>query len=583
MLLELSIKHFAIIDDLRIRFSKGLTILTGETGAGKSIIINAVNLLLGRRADARLIRTGYDSAELEALFEIDDSSHTAKIMRENGFDPEEGLLIRRLISHHNRHRIYINGRLSTIQMLKDISENLASISGQHAHQGLLQPDQQLLILDQFGGLSGRRNEVGESYRALQPLIRRLDDLNLRQQRQAERIDLLEYQKKEIEQAEVTPGEDRMLEKERTRLKHADLLSRTIHAGIEALYAGEGAIVERLGTVQKDIEKASEMDASLEEASGQLADAIYRLEDITAKLRDYTTGIFHDDGPGLLEETEARLDTLNRLKRKYGGSLEAVIAHHDDIGRELSELETLDARIRETEASLTRGHRQLAEKATKLSDQRKKAAQRLARKVENELASLEMPQTRFEVRIESIPCGGSPSAYLTANGSPITESGMDQVEFMIAPNPGEALKPLARIASGGELSRMVLALKAILATKASLETVIFDEVDTGIGGGTAEMVGKKIASLAGFHQIICITHQPQIAKFGDHHFKISKNVSDGSTRTHIVELGPQERIQEIARMLGGIEITPATLEHAREMIEHHRCADVVHRPLLDKKP
>ncbi len=567
MLQELSIKHFAIIDDLRIRFSKGLTILTGETGAGKSILINAVNLLLGSRASARLIRTGYDTAELEALFRIGNDSRAARIMKSYDFDPEEGLLIRRTISRNNRHRIYINGRLATIQMLNDIAENLASISGQHAHQGLLKEEQQLFILDQFGGLLPLRNRVGQLYRKLQPLIRKRNRLQQQQQQETERAELLAYQKKEIEEAAVVPGEDHSLEQERTRLKHADMLYRTIHAGIDELYAGDGAIVERLGTVQKDVEKAADIDAALAESSEQLTDAAFRLEDITTRLRDYLSGISHDDG--LLEETEARLDTINKLKRKYGESLEDIIAYHARIEQELSELESLDERIRETEEELSRQHRRLSEKTTELSQKRRTAARRIARKVETELTSLEMPQTRFEVQVEAIPCGNHVSPFLMVDGSQMTETGMDQVVFEIAPNPGEALKPLAQIASGGELSRIVLALKVILATRESLETVVFDEVDAGIGGGVAERVGRKIASLAGFHQIICITHQAQIAKFGDHHFKISKHVSEDSTRTQIVELNNPDRIQELARMLGGIEITDATLAHAREMLDHRQ--------------
>jgi DNA repair protein RecN (Recombination protein N) len=567
MLQELSIKHFAIIDDLRIRFSEGLTILTGETGAGKSIIINAVNLLLGSRASARLIRSKCDTAELEALFRIEPDSRAARIMQSHDYHPSDGLLIRRIISRNNRHRVYINGRLATTQILNEIAENMASIAGQHAHQGLLKEEEQLLILDQFGGCLPLRSKVEDLYRKLQPLIRKRADLQKMQQRQTERLELLSYQKDEIEQAAIVPGEDQVLEQERTRLKHADMLHRTVHAGIDILYAGEGAIVERLVTVQKDIEKAAQIDTGLTDASEQLTDVAFRLEDITEKLRDYLSGVTHDNT--LLEATEARLDTLNKLKRKYGETLEDILAGYDRICRELAEMETLEERIGQTEAQLAQQHHELARQARRLSEKIKTAARRIARRVESELALLAMPHTRFEAALEPIPCHPDTPPYLTLEGNLITASGLEQVVFKIAPNPGETLKPLSEIASGGELSRMVLALKAILASRDSLEMIVFDEVDAGIGGGVAERVGRKIASLARFHQIICITHQAQIAKFGDYHFKISKAVSDGSTRTLITELTQQERVKEIARMLGGIEITTATLNHAREMLDQRQ--------------
>lgn len=567
MLQKLSIKHFAIIDDLRIRFSEGLTILTGETGAGKSIIINAVNLLLGSRASVRMIRSGYETAELEALFRIEPDSRAARIMQTHEHNPADGLLIRRIISRNNRHRVYINGRLATTQMLHEIAGNMASIAGQHAHQGLLKEEEQLLILDQFGNCLPLRNEVEQLYRKLQPLIQKRRKLKRLQQRQSERLELLNYQKIEIEQAAIVPGEDQTLEQERTRLKHADMLHRTVLAGIDILYAGEGAIVERLVAVQKDIEKAARIDRDLNEASEQLTDMAFRLEDITEKLRDYLSSVTHDNS--LLEETEARLDMLNKLKRKYGETLEEIFVCYDHICQELAEMESLEDRMEQTEAQLERLHLQLAKKARRLSQKRETAAQQIAGRVESELDLLGMPHTQFEAVLKAVPCHSDTPLYLRLDGNQITASGLEQVVFKISPNPGEAIKPLSEIASGGELSRMVLALKAILARRDSLEMIVLDEVDAGIGGGIAERVGRKIASLANFHQIICITHQAQIAKFGDHHFKISKAISDKNTHTLILELSQQERVEEIARMLGGIEITPATLNHAREMLDHRQ--------------
>lgn len=564
MLRELSIKNFTIIDNLHISFSDGLSILSGETGAGKSIIINAVNLLLGSKATARLIRTGSETAELEALFQITPGSRLAKIMKEKGFDNSAELVIRRIISRKARHRIYINGRLATIQMLNSITENLASISGQHAHQGLLKEDQHLLILDQFGGLMPQRAGVYRYYHEIVPMIRMLQELKTAGDQQDEHIKLLEFQKKEIIDASVNPGEDKALEQKRIRLKNGEALYQAVHSSIEDLYSTEGAIVERIVEVKKRLEKASLIDPALTEQAERLTKSIFNMEDIAEGLREYQKNVEMDEG--LLEEVEERLDTLHKLKRKYGGSLEAIFAYLESIDQELSKIANLSAKIAETEAKLDTLHAKLVCSAENLSKKRKQAADILAKKVEKELSFLEMSQTKFKISLESMPTEENINSYLTYDNKAVSETGIDRATFMIAPNVGEVLKPLSSIVSGGELSRVVLALKAILAKTESVETVVFDEVDAGIGGSVAEVVGKKLSSLARYHQVICITHLPQIAKFGDYHFRISKHVSRGRTITGIRPLDNKERVKEIARMLGGVEITRATLDHAHEMLD-----------------
>lgn len=564
MLRELSIKNFTIIDKLHISFSDGLSILSGETGAGKSIIINAVNLLLGSKATAKLIRTGSEEAELEALFQITPGSRLAKIMKKKGFDDSEELVIRRIISRKARHRIYINGSLATIQMLNSVTENLASISGQHAHQGLLKEDQHLLILDQFGGLMPQRAEVYRYYHEIVPMIRMLQELKVAGDQQDEHIKLLEFQKKEIIDASVNPGEDKALEQKRIRLKNGEALYQAVHGSIEDLYSAEGAIVERIVEVKKRLEKASLIDPALILQAEGLAKSVFNLEDIAEGLREYQKNVEMDEG--LLEEVEERLDTLYKLKRKYGGSLEAIFAYLESIDRKLSKIANLSEKIAETEAKLDTLHAKLVRSAENLSKKRKQVANILAKKVEKELAFLEMSQTKFKISLESMPTEENINPYLTYDNKAVSETGIDRATFMIAPNVGEVLKPLSSIVSGGELSRVVLALKAILAKTESVETVVFDEVDAGIGGSVAEVVGKKLSSLARYHQVICITHLPQIAKFGDYHFRISKHVSRGRTITGIRPLDNKERVKEIARMLGGVEITQATLDHAHEMLD-----------------
>ncbi len=565
MLRELSIRNFAIIDDLQISFSEGLAILSGETGAGKSIIINAVNLLLGSRATAKLIRTGYETAELEALFQIKKQSPIAKIMKDNGYNPEEGLLIRRIISRKDRHRIYINGRLTTIGILNLITENLASISGQHAHQGLLKEDQQLTIIDQFGGLTAVREKVSGCFHEIVPLIRKLNNLKHKRDRQAEHIQLLEFQQKEIRQASVTLGEDTALEQERTRLKNSEALFQAVQGSIEMLYDSQGAAVEALLAVKKDLDKASTIDPLLAPKAERIAEAAFHLEDVADELRTYLKNIQMDES--FLDTVEARLDTLVKLKRKYGGSLETVLSRLESIDHELSEMGNLSEDIAATEKKLFELHGKLTELTHKLSMDRKKTAKTLAQKVEKELTSLKMPHTKFEISFRTMPADEDADPYLTIEEQTVFETGIDQATFRIAPNVGEPLKPLSSIVSGGELSRVVLALKAILAETEAVETVVFDEVDAGIGGSVAEVVGKKLSSLARHHQVICITHLPQIAKFGDHHFRISKRVSDGRTSTTIKQLSETERVKEIARMLGGEKITQATLDHAHEMLDN----------------
>jgi DNA repair protein RecN (Recombination protein N) len=385
-----------------------------------------------------------------------------------------------------------------------------------------------------------------------------------QRRQTEKTELLEFQKNEIELAAVEPDEDSELEQERQRLKNAEALYEAVHTSLDSLYVAPGSIFENLVQIRKDMDKAARIDATLEEKTTSIAEAIFQIEDGVEGLRSYLRTVQYDDKR--LEEIDDRLHTLNQLKRKYGGSLEAVAETFDSIIAELKGIDNLSVKIESVEKRLSDLQTTMAKQAMQLSKKRKQTATDLARKVVGELETLKMAKSEFKVFLRSETAGDDANAYLVANNRVVYETGIDRATFMIAPNVGETLKPLAAIASGGELSRVVLALKSILAATESVETVVFDEVDAGIGGGVAEVVGRKLADLSSHHQIICITHLPQIAKFGDHHFSISKQVADGRTRTVIQSLDTEERYAEIARMLGGEEITAATMNHARELLQ-----------------
>ena len=563
MLRELSIRNFAIIDDLHIRFAPGLTILSGETGAGKSIIINAVNLILGSRAAADMIRTGAESAELEALFEIGPNSAAGRAAGGMGYDLGNGLLVRRVIARAEGNRVYVNGRLATLQVLATVTENLASISGQHAHQGLLKEDQHLLILDQFAGLMPRREAVSALYHEILPQLKRLNDLRQRQAQQAELAELLEFQEREIASAGITPDEDRDLERERLRLKNAGLLLEAVQGSLDLLYGAAGAATDRLAEARRSLEKAARIDSGLAAGAESCAEISYRIEELVQSLRTYLRSVEFNDQR--LEEVEQRLDTLNRLKRKHGGSLEAVMAKLAGVRAERAAVEHLDVDIAAAADRLQELRTAIGTEATALSQQRRQAAERFAAQVAAELAALKMAGTQFAVALSPVPAPAGNDPNLVIGESAVTDSDIDRAVFTIAPNVGEALKPLAAIASGGELSRVVLALKSILAAFDSVATIVFDEVDAGIGGAVAEVLGRRLAALARRHQVLCITHLPQIAKFADHHFKISKQVVSGRTRTVIAPLSDDERTREIARMLGGEKITRVTVAHARELL------------------
>jgi DNA repair protein RecN (Recombination protein N) len=562
MLAQLTITDFAIIDSLSVNFSGGLNILSGETGAGKSIILNAVNLILGGRAFPDLIRTGRDSAVVEALFQLPEESPLSRSLAEMSIPFNGEVLIKRTISKAVRSRVWINGSLATLQMISGLGPNLISVSGQNEHQLLLKPDNHLFILDDFGGLSKERLQLNKLYRDYYSLKERAERLGIHLKEEEERRELNQFQIKEIEEAKLVPGEDVKLETEKSRLMHAERLIDIVFKGYQALYEKDESVLSILSLLAKDMDKGVNIDPNLDHFKKQLESAQLQLEDLALELRDFYSNLRLD--PKRLEDVEDRLQLIRRLKKKYGSSIESTLSFKEELSQKEYQLTQKKEKLKKFEAQLKEKRADLFRHATNLSLKRHKIAETFEKKVEEELNLLGMAGTRFKIKfISTISRGDNIPADML--DSTITADGMDVLEFMISPNVGEELRPLAKIASGGELSRIMLTLKTILARSGLVETLVFDEIDAGIGGATAAIIGEKLRSLAKYHQILCITHLPQIASCGKTHFLVEKRVSKGRTRALITSLDKESRISEIARLLGGRMISKKTLAHAREML------------------
>jgi len=562
MLAQLVITDFAIIDSLSASFSGGLNILSGETGAGKSIIINAANLILGGRASPDLIRTGAERAVVEALFQLPLKSPVSSFLRDMDIPFNGEVLIKRTISKQGKSRVWINGTLSTLQMIAKLGPHLISVSGQNEHQLLLKPDSHLFILDDFGGLTNDRLVLNELYRDYYSLKENTERLRSHLKEEAERRELTQFQIKEIEEAQLVPGEDAELEAEKSQLIHVERLIDIAFNGYQALYEKDESVLSILSVLAKNMDKGVTIDHRLEHFKKQLESAQAQLEDVALELRDFYSHLKVD--PKRLEEVEERLQHIRRLKKKYGSSIESIVSFKEELSQKEYQLTQKKEELKRFETQIEEKGEHLLNQATKLSLKRHEIAKEFEKKVEEELHLLDMAGTRFQIKfISNESRGDSISADMI--DSMLTADGIDTVEFMISPNVGEDLRPLAKIASGGELSRIVLALKTILARSGLVETLVFDEIDAGIGGATAAVVGEKLRSLANYHQILGITHLPQIASCGEKHFLVEKRVSKGRTRSLISLLDRESRINEIARLLGGRTISEKTLAHAREML------------------
>jgi len=561
MLAQLVISEFAIIRHLEISFIPQLNILSGETGAGKSIIINAVDLILGGRASTELIRNGASEATVEALFSIPANSSLTRFLSDLGISFEGELLIKRTISREGRNRITVNGSIATLQMLSRLGSLLISVSGQHEHQRLLRPENHLHILDDFGGLTPSRLSLNDVYRRYQDLKERSERLRQQIETAAEKQELARFQVDEIETAQIRSGEDQELTEEHTRLHHAANLMQTVTRCYEMLYENEDGVLAGAALCLREVERATEIDRRLEEVQDLLTGAKAELEEAALALRSISGDMVID--PRRLEAVDERLEELNRLKRKYGPTLDDILRYRAKALGQLEDVDEKRIELHNLAGEMDSLVADLMLKATELSAKRAGVAKKLEKSVERELGLLDMGGTRFEVRFSAsgsdIP--PSPEAAMPS----FKPDGLDEVEFMLSPNVGEELRPLAKIASGGELSRIMLAIKTILAKTASVETIIFDEVDAGIAGATADVVGEKLQALANYHQIICITHLPQIASKQAAHFLVTKEVTGRRTQTRVAELNRERRVNEIARLLGGKTVSRKAIARAREML------------------
>ena len=552
MLRELRIRDFAIIESLELEFAPGLTILSGETGAGKSILIDALALALGARSSAEMIRTSAEQAEVEALFSLEDAPSARAHLAAQELAQDEAL-VRRLVSRSGRHRLWVDGRLTTLASLFELGRHLVDIYGQHEYQTLLQPEHHLELLDTFGGHDRELSAYRQAFARFSALKEEQGKLQTSEAEKAERQEFLQFRIKEIERVQPRPGEDEELKAERERLRHGEQLHAAAEQGAEKLYEGEGAVAEALRDLGRKLAAASAHDSALLAPAEQVGSAATQLEECARELRAYADRVEAD--PERLTQVDDRLADLQRLKRKHGEKIEDILALLEAGRRELATLTRSEERLQELERELTQARQECLGLGKELSHQRREAGERLARRVEAELKQLAMEKTKFEARLLAMP-----------GEEPLGPAGLEQVEFFLSPNPGEELKPLIKIASGGELSRIMLALRTILAAPGGVSTLVFDEVDAGIGGATAEAVGRKLKELAQKHQVLCVTHLPQIACYADQHYRVSKARKTGRTLTAVSRLAPEERVEELSRMLGGVQITETTRAHAREMME-----------------
>lgn len=547
MLTSLKIENVAIIESATIEFGCGLNVLTGETGAGKSIVIDSINAILGERTSRDIIRTGAQSAKVYAVFE-DVNERVRNFLDENGIDCEDGvLIINRTLSREGKNVCRINGAPVTVSMLREIGGELIDIHGQHDNQSLLSPEKHCGFVDSFAGNADLIADYREKYGRLCEIRSKLKKLTTDESSKSQRIDFLTYQIDELEKAEITIGERDELKARKSLINNSQKVIESLNVAYEALKA-DGAGIDMITDAESEIANASAYMETLGEASEKITDIRYELEDIAETVRDAMTEVDFD--PSELEDIDERLDLLYRLSKKYGDTEEEMLEYLEKARAELDNIAFSEERVKELQKQEKEALVETETAACKLTESRKTAGEKLSNAICSELEFLDMPNVRFVVKCNDIG---------------LTENGKDEIEFLISANAGEEPKPLAKIASGGELSRIMLAIKNVLAETDGVDTMIFDEIDTGVSGRAAQKIAMKLRSASKGRQVICVTHLAQIAAQGDVHLYISKSVSDGKTYTNIKSLIEEERVAEIARIMGGMEITKLQLESAREML------------------
>ncbi|MGN7414524.1 DNA repair protein RecN [Paenibacillus sp. SAF-068] len=564
MLVTLSIRNLAVVEEVDVVFHPGFHVLSGETGAGKSIIIDALGLIAGGRSSADLIRYGCEKAEMEALFEMEQSHPVWQTLEKLGIhcEPEEHLVIRRELNTQGKSTSRINGQLVNLTMLREVGEKLINIHGQHEHQSLLRAESHLGLLDTYGSevIGPVKAKYQERYSKFITAEKELRALQESSQRAYQLLDMYRFQLEEIAAASLTRGEDELLGEERVKLSHSEKMMDSVAGAYELLSGQRG--LEAVSIALSRIEDISGYDSKgLQPIVEQLQSAFYQLEDATFQLRDYREKI--EFNPARLEEVEQRLNLISGLRRKYGDSVELILSYYDQISHETDQLENKDERLEKLRAERDKMLNLVMESAEELSKVRKQCAEELASQVESELKDLQMERTTLRVQIT--PFEDPKGIEWNGRRIRLNRQGADNAEFLISPNPGEPLRPLGKIASGGELSRMMLAMKSIFARHDRIPVLIFDEVDTGVSGRAAQSIAEKLFRLSSTCQVFSITHLPQVACMADHQYLIEKHVYDGRTMTQVESLSDEGRVKELARMLGGVEITEKTLHHAQEML------------------
>lgn len=552
MLTNLFIENIAVIEKTEIEFENGMCVLTGETGAGKSMIIDSINIISGARTNKSLVRYGKDKASVAAVFDIDENM--IKYLSEIGIDAEdEQLIVKRDITADGKSVCRVNSSVVPLSQLRMISERLVNIHGQLDNQNLLNPAKHLDFLDKFASVSELLEQYGIIYNAMLDIKRKIKEISTDEKEKAEKIDFLTFQTEEIEAAKLKEGEDELLEEQRVVISNAEKITLAINTAYKNLYDSSEVqpAYDGISVAVSELEDIAEYDAKIRSMYEKLSNIMYDLEDCTHEINDYAQSVEYDEE--LLDEIEKRLDTINRLKHKYGGTIGSVMKFYNEAKKSLENITRSDEIIEELQAEYKKKREELEKCAEKLSAARKKAGAVLQKGIEKSMRELDMKGAVFCVQIKEL--------------QEFSPTGKDDVEFLISANAGEPLKPLVKTASGGELSRVMLSIKSILADSDDVDTLIFDEIDTGVSGSAAQKIAAKLSGLGRHKQVICITHLASIAAMADIHFLIQKKVKDGKTSTTLKKLARDDRICELARIIDGTDITEAAMQHAAEMLTH----------------